>query len=150
MGFGGYPSLPVMTAAWLGGYATAIHEQNAVLGRVNRRLAGHRERCRRHPCRCRAFCRRTCRSVVYTGNPVRPEAAKLGSVGYEAPNAGGTIRLLVFGGSQGARALSELVPAAIARLPQALRARLEITQQCRTEDIERVRAAYAEIGVRPS
>jgi UDP-N-acetylglucosamine--N-acetylmuramyl-(pentapeptide) pyrophosphoryl-undecaprenol N-acetylglucosamine transferase len=67
---------------------------------------------------------------------------KLSTTRYDAPDSGGTIRLLVFGGSQGAQALSELVPAAVARLPQTLRACLHIVQQCRAEDIERVRAAY--------
>jgi UDP-N-acetylglucosamine--N-acetylmuramyl-(pentapeptide) pyrophosphoryl-undecaprenol N-acetylglucosamine transferase len=117
-----------------------------VLGRVNRRLAGHVSAVAASLPLSR-FLPKDMSRVVYTGNPVRSEAAKLGSVGYEAPDAGGPIRLLVFGGSQGARALSELVPAAIARLPEALRARLEITQQCRAEDIERVRATYDEFDI---
>lgn len=147
VGFGGYPSLPVMTAARLGGYATAIHEQNAVLGRVNRRLAA-RVNAVAASLPLSRFLPKDMSRVVYTGNPVRPEAAKLASSDYVAPGADGPIRLLVFGGSQGARALSELVPAAIARLPEKLRARLEITQQCRAEDIERVRAGYGAIDVR--
>jgi UDP-N-acetylglucosamine--N-acetylmuramyl-(pentapeptide) pyrophosphoryl-undecaprenol N-acetylglucosamine transferase len=147
VGFGGYPSLPVMTAARLGGYVTAIHEQNAVLGRVNRRLAARVNAVAASLPLSRFMPKDTSR-VVYTGNPVRPEAAKLASSGYEAPTEGGPIRLLVFGGSQGARALSELVPAAIARLPEPLRGRLEITQQCRTEDIERVRASYSAMDIR--
>ena len=146
VGFGGYPSLPVMTAARLGGYATAIHEQNAVLGRVNRRLAG-RVKAVAASLPLSRFLPKDPSRIVYTGNPVRPEAAKLASIGYTAPGANGPIHLLIFGGSQGARALSELVPAAIARLPDALHARLEITQQCRPEDIELVRAAYDRIAV---
>ncbi len=147
IGFGGYPSLPVMMAAQLGGYRTAIHEQNAVLGRVNRRLTG-RVNAVAASLPLTRFLPKDPSRVVYTGNPVRPEALNLASVGYAALAADGPIRLLIFGGSQGARALSELVPAAIARLPEALRARLEITQQCRTEDIERVRAAYDHFAVR--
>lgn len=147
VGFGGYPSLPVMTAARFGGYATAIHEQNAVLGRVNRRLAG-RVKALAASLPLSRFLPKDPSRVVYTGNPVRPEAAKLASIGYAAPGANDPVHLLIFGGSQGARALSELVPAAIARLPDALRARLEITQQCRPEDMEQVSAAYDRIAVK--
>lgn len=146
IGFGGYPSLPVMTAARFGGYATAVHEQNAVLGRVNRRLAG-RVNAVAASLPLTRFLPKDMSRVVYTGNPVRMEAARLASANYETPGADGPVRLLVFGGSQGARALSELVPAAIALLPEALRARFEITQQCRSEDLEQVRAAYRQIGV---
>ena len=146
VGFGGYPSLPVMTAARLGGYPTAIHEQNAVLGRVNRRLAGDVTAVAASLPLSR-FMPKDMSPVVYTGNPVRREAARLASADYDTPRTDGTIRLLVFGGSQGARALSELVPAAVACLPQALQDRLEITQQCRTEDIEQVRAAYDKTGI---
>ena len=147
VGFGGYPSLPVMTAAWLGGYPTAIHEQNAVLGRVNRRLASRVGTVAASLPLAR-FAPRDASRIVYTGNPVRPEAASLAAANYIAPAENGPIRLLVFGGSQGARALSELVPAAIMRLPETLRTRIEITQQCRTEDIQRVRAAYGIVEVK--
>jgi UDP-N-acetylglucosamine--N-acetylmuramyl-(pentapeptide) pyrophosphoryl-undecaprenol N-acetylglucosamine transferase len=147
VGFGGYPSLPVMTAAWLGGYPTAIHEQNAVLGRVNRRLAPRVGKvAASFP--LASLAPRDASRIVYTGNPVRPEAASLAATNYIPPAANDPIRLLVFGGSQGARALSELVPAAIVRLPETLRARLEITQQCRSEDIQRVRATYGVVGVK--
>ncbi len=144
IGFGGYPSLPVMIAARLGGFPTAIHEQNAVLGRVNRLIAsGMRAIAASFP-----FARFAPKgNIVYTGNPVRPEAATLANAIYNAPGENGPIHLLVFGGSQGARALSELVPAAIAMLPANLRARLDIVQQCRPEDIESVRAAYKGVKV---
>ncbi|HEY5048372.1 MAG TPA: undecaprenyldiphospho-muramoylpentapeptide beta-N-acetylglucosaminyltransferase [Rhizomicrobium sp.] len=141
VGFGGYPSLPVMVAAWLGGYPTAIHEQNAVLGRVNRRLASRMAVVAASLPLAR-FEPRNANSIVYTGNPVRPEASALSNAPYAAPTPGGAIRLLVFGGSQGARAISELVPPAVAALPESLRARIEIVQQCRSEDIESVRAVY--------
>jgi UDP-N-acetylglucosamine--N-acetylmuramyl-(pentapeptide) pyrophosphoryl-undecaprenol N-acetylglucosamine transferase len=147
VGFGGYPSLPVMTAARIGGYPTMIHEQNAVLGRVNRRLAGGVNAVAASLPLIR-FKPKDPARLAYTGNPVRPEAAKLSGAGYVPPEANGEIRLLVFGGSQGARALSELVPGAIVRLPQLLRARLHVTQQCRTEDIQRVRAAYGAMDVK--
>ncbi len=139
IGFGGYPSLPVMIAARLGGFPTAIHEQNAVLGRVNRLVAsGMRAIAASFPFARFAPPGR----IVFTGNPVRPEAAALAGSIYNVPEEGGPIHLLVFGGSQGARALSELVPSAIAVLPANLRARLDIVQQCRPEDLESTRAAY--------
>jgi UDP-N-acetylglucosamine--N-acetylmuramyl-(pentapeptide) pyrophosphoryl-undecaprenol N-acetylglucosamine transferase len=144
VGFGGYPSLPVMIAAQLSGFPTAIHEQNAVLGRANRQLAPHATAVAASLPLVR-FVPKT--RVVYTGNPVRPEAAKLADNPYQPPGASGPIRLLVFGGSQGARALSELVPAAVARLSVELRSRLNVVQQCRTEDLESVRAQYAESNV---
>ena len=147
IGFGGYPSLPVMIAAWLGGYPTAVHEQNAVLGRVNRQMAAH-VRAVATSLPLARFLPKDAGSIVYTGNPVRPEATALSHSLYDAPESGGAIRLLVFGGSQGARAFSELVPAAVAQLPPSLRARLEIVQQCRPEDIETVRAAYAAAHVK--
>lgn len=142
VGFGGYPSLPVMIAAWLGGFPTAIHEQNAVLGRVNRLIAG-RMRAIAASFPFERFAPRQTQRIVYTGNPVRPEVVARAHAAYRPPGPDGPIRLLVFGGSQGARALSELVPAAVTLLPDDLQRRLEIAQQCRPEDIDAVRAAYA-------
>jgi UDP-N-acetylglucosamine--N-acetylmuramyl-(pentapeptide) pyrophosphoryl-undecaprenol N-acetylglucosamine transferase len=147
VGFGGYPSLPVMVAAWLAGYPSAVHEQNAVLGRVNRQMAS-RVQAVAASFPLAKFAPKNADSVVYTGNPVRPEAAELSAGSYEPPTSEGVVRLLVFGGSQGARAISELVPAAVAFLPEAMRARLEVVQQCRPEDIESVRAAYASAHVK--
>jgi UDP-N-acetylglucosamine--N-acetylmuramyl-(pentapeptide) pyrophosphoryl-undecaprenol N-acetylglucosamine transferase len=142
VGFGGYPSLPVMIAAWLGGFPTAIHEQNAVLGRVNRLIAG-RMRAIAASFPFERFAPKQTQRIVYTGNPVRPEVVARAHAAYRPPGPDGPIRLLVFGGSQGARALSELVPAAVTLLPDDLQQRLEIAQQCRPEDIDAVRAAYA-------
>jgi UDP-N-acetylglucosamine--N-acetylmuramyl-(pentapeptide) pyrophosphoryl-undecaprenol N-acetylglucosamine transferase len=85
--------------------------------------------------------------IVFTGNPVRAEAAALRATHYAAPAPDGPIKLLVFGGSQGARALSEIVPAALAQLPENLRARLIITQQCRAEDLDMVQRAYRSAGL---
>jgi len=146
VGFGGYPSLPVMMAASLARVPAALHEQNAVPGRVNRLLAPRVQRIAAtfpfvrfapaHPER-----------IVFTGNPVRAEAAALRAAPYLAPVAGGPIKLLVFGGSQGARALSEIVPAALTRLPEDLRARLSITQQARAEDLDMVESAYRAAGL---
>jgi UDP-N-acetylglucosamine--N-acetylmuramyl-(pentapeptide) pyrophosphoryl-undecaprenol N-acetylglucosamine transferase len=94
------------------------------------------------------FLPRDMKKVVYTGNTLRPEVVALANAPYETPTANGALHLLVFGGSQGARVFSELVPAAIALLPDAIRARLDIVQQCRPEDLEAVKAFYAKAGVR--
>ena len=146
VGFGGYPSLPTMLAASLARYPTAIHEQNAVLGRVNRLIAKHTSAiATSFPFMLHAP--RGSSRVVYTGNPVRPEAVTLAHAPYDAPGREERMRLLIFGGSQGARALSELVPPAIALLPNDIRSRLSVVQQCRPEDIDLVRAAYAALDV---
>src|SRR5579864_4050779 len=141
VGFGGYPSLPVMLAASLARIPAALHEQNAVLGRVNRLLAPRVTRIAASFPFAR-FAPKDSRRVVFTGNPVRSEAAALRSASYQPPLTGGPVRLLIFGGSQGAHALSELVPAALVRLPQELRERLAIVQQARDEDVAVVEAAY--------
>lgn len=147
VGFGGYPSLPVMLAAQLAGLPTMIHEQNAVLGRVNRRVAsGARTVAASLP--IARFAPKDESRVAFTGNPVRPEVVALAGNPYDAPGDEGPLRLLVFGGSQGARALSELVPAAIGMLPTLLRLRFQIVQQCRSGDIDSVRAAYASAKVK--
>jgi UDP-N-acetylglucosamine--N-acetylmuramyl-(pentapeptide) pyrophosphoryl-undecaprenol N-acetylglucosamine transferase len=146
VGFGGYPSLPVLAAALMDGVPTVIHEQNAVLGRVNR-LFADRVKAVAASLPVARFAPKNASRIVYTGNPVRPAAAQLAAAPYAAPRHDGPIRLLVFGGSQGARALSVLVPAAIASLPAQLRARVSIVQQCRPEDLEQVRCAYTAAGI---
>ena len=145
VGFGGYPSVAPVTAARLLPQRPAIvlHEQNAVLGRANRALA------RGADALALSFPGTSlCPPGVHTdivGNPVRPAIAALSGRGYAEP--GDRFNLLVLGGSLGARVLSDVVPAAIAALPVDFRARLSVTQQCRSEDLERVRAAYADCGV---
>ncbi len=138
IGFGGYPSVaPVLATRLLRRRPRVLlHEQNAVLGRANRALSRFADRL------ALSFAA-TARvpagaPVSVTGNPVRPAIAP---AAYVAPRD--DIHLLVLGGSLGARVFSDIVPAAIAALPQDLRARIAVTQQCRTEDVERVRAAYA-------
>jgi UDP-N-acetylglucosamine--N-acetylmuramyl-(pentapeptide) pyrophosphoryl-undecaprenol N-acetylglucosamine transferase len=147
VGFGGYPSLPVMVAASIAHIPAALHEQNAVLGRVNRLLATRVNRIAASLPFVR-FAPIIPERVVFTGNPVRPAAAALRDNPYAPPEPRGTIRLLEFGGSQGARVLSELVPAALASLPPELRARLENTQQARAEDLAMVETAYRAAGLK--
>jgi UDP-N-acetylglucosamine--N-acetylmuramyl-(pentapeptide) pyrophosphoryl-undecaprenol N-acetylglucosamine transferase len=145
VGFGGYPCVaPVLGCRLLWRRpAVILHEQNAVLGRANRflargadRLALSFEATERVPANVK---------TVVTGNPVRPAVAALAQSDYLAPTD--RIRLLVLGGSLGARVFSDIVPAALKTLPDPLRARLVLVQQCRAEDLDRVRAAYAEAGI---
>lgn len=146
-GFGGYPAVPPVWAATRLGLPALIHEQNAVMGRANRLLA---PRVRRialtFPLTSRIRPRDAAKCVLI-GNPVRTAIAGIGAAPYPAPAPDGPLNLLVSGGSQGARALSAVVPAAIIALPEALRRRLSVVQQCRREDIDAVRARYAETGV---
>jgi len=149
VGFGGYPSVPPILAARTLPRArrpvTALHEQNAVLGRANRVLAAGADLLAisavdtaRVPGSAR---------VEVVGNPVRPALAALAGQDYAAPAEDGAIRILVLGGSLGARVLADVVPAAIAALPESLRSRLVVTQQTRAEDLPRVETAYREAGV---
>lgn len=147
VGFGGYPSLPVMLAACLARFPTAILAPDAVLGRANRLVANYVRVIAANFLLVR-FLPKDASKIVYTGNPLRPEVLALAAALYDTPSPGGPMRLLVFGGSQGARAFSELVPPAIALLPAETKTRLEIVQQCRPEDLDSVRAAYAAMGVK--
>lgn len=151
VGFGGYPSVPTVFAAVHSNVPTLIHEQNAVLGRANRMLApGVRRLAVAFP-EVSGLRDADRAKLVRTGNPVRPSVAALRDAGYQPPGADAgaddPIRLFVMGGSQGARVLSEVLPDAITRLPAALRARLHLSQQCRPEDLDGVRAAYAGAGL---
>lgn len=147
VGFGGYPALPALLAAISLRIPVAIHEQNAVLGRVNRLLArfttliatSFRETRRLKP----AFLERT----VLTGNPVRRDILALRDLPYPEFNETSAFRILVIGGSQGAKVLADVVPAAIDLLPQELKRRVRITQQCREADLDPVRKLYARIGI---
>jgi UDP-N-acetylglucosamine--N-acetylmuramyl-(pentapeptide) pyrophosphoryl-undecaprenol N-acetylglucosamine transferase len=147
VGFGGYPSVPVMLAAWLARLPTAILSPDALLGRANR-LVMNRVRVIAANLPLVRFLPRDRSKIVYTGNPLRPEVIALAAAPYDAPAQGGSLRLLVFGGSQGARVFSERIPAAIGQLPESLRARLDIVQQCRPEDLEGVGRVYEKMGVK--
>ena len=146
VGFGGYPSLPALIAAISRGGKTVIHEQNAVMGRANRFLAPYvtQVACA-FPTLMKAPASVQARAEV-VGNPVRPEIQALYDAPYFAPTSG-EFRLLVTGGSQGARLLSETVPRAVAQLPEELRARLKVQQQTRAETLDFARATYAEASV---
>ncbi|MDB5737238.1 MAG: murG [Sphingomonas bacterium] len=145
VGFGGYPALPALLAALSLKVPTALHEQNAVLGRVNRLLA------RWVDVAATAYQRvdKLPKAIepVIVGNPVRAEVLALRDQPYPPLTDDGIFRLLVTGGSQGASILSTVVPDAISLLPLSLRERLQITQQCRPEDIDQVRARYADLDI---
>lgn len=147
IGFGGYPTVPPVMAAALMRRPTLIHEANGVMGRANALLAPRVTAIATgYPgildtdARLRA-------KAHHTGNPVRPAVREAASVPFHVPGPGEPLELLVFGGSQGARIMSEIVPAALEWLQPEVRARLRITQQSRPEDIDLVRATYARLGV---
>jgi UDP-N-acetylglucosamine--N-acetylmuramyl-(pentapeptide) pyrophosphoryl-undecaprenol N-acetylglucosamine transferase len=142
VGFGGYASVPAVLAAQRAGIATLLHEQNAVLGRANRLLA---------PRASLVACSFVSTAALgkapsrHTGNPVRAAIAALAEQPYAAPVA--RLRILVLGGSQGARVFSRLLPGAVALLTPATREKIAIVQQCRPEDLASVRAAYDGLGL---
>ena len=147
VGFGGYPSVPGLLAGITQNRPTVLHEQNAVMGRANRRLAG---RVRAVACAFPILHKAPAsiaNRLTVVGNPVRPEIRELADKPYIPPSEGGTLRLLITGGSQGARLLSELMPAAIATLPEELRTRLRVQQQTRKENMDSARRIYADANV---
>ena len=147
VGFGGYPSLPSLLAAGATRRPRVIHEQNAVLGRVNRLMAPRVDAVAVAYRNIHRFPEKQAMKRHLTGNPVREEIVAIREEGFPPLPEDGIVRLLVVGGSLGATVLSEVVPAAIAMLPPALLERLQVVQQAREADIEGVRARYAELGV---
>jgi len=147
VGFGGYPTLPPLIAAKLLGIPTVIHDSNAVLGRANRLLSTRVNAIAtslpgvldRDP----ALAGKT----TVTGTPMRPAILAAAAVPYVAPDTDGPLRLLVTGGSQGARVMADIVPGAIERLEPALWRRLSLVQQVREEDMGRVRAVYDRLKI---
>jgi len=147
VGFGGYPTLPPLIAARLAGIPRIIHDANAVLGRANRFLARHVSAIAtslpgvldRDP----ALASKT----TTVGTPMRPAILTAAATGYVAPEVNGQFRMLVVGGSQGARIMSDIVPGAIERLEPVLWSRLILTQQVRDEDMARVRAVYDRLKI---
>lgn len=145
-GFGGYASVPAVVAASLIGRPTVIHEQNAVLGRANRLLASRVDRITTGFERVERCPPPSLSKLICVGTPIRPAFDGVIAAPYPGRAADAPFRVLVLGGSQGARVFSELVPAAVAMLPEAARRRLHIAQQCRSEDLDAARAAFAAAG----
>ena len=147
VGFGGYPTVPPLLAASLRGVPTVLHEQNSVMGRANRLLATRVTRIATGFPAVRNVDDALRAKMTFTGNPVRPAVIAVADTPYPAPDLAGPFNLLVFGGSQGAQVMGEVVPAAIAHMSPDIRARLRIVQQARAENLDAVRAAYAKLGV---
>jgi len=147
IGFGGYASVPTMLAATWTTCRTGIHEQNAVLGRANRLFARKVNKIAMSYEICRAVPVDVEDKIVQTGMPVRPEITAMRDHGYPSSGGNSPINLLVIGGSQGARVLSDVVPEAIGQLSEDLRSRVNIIQQCRAEDLKRVRDSYVAMNV---
>lgn len=141
VGFGGYPSIPALSAAWLKRLPRMIHEQNGVLGRVNRIFAA---RVQHVACGVWPTALPSGSSGIHVGNPVRETVLSL--KGAEMPIET-QLEVLVMGGSQGARILSDHVPSAFAELSDELKGNLKVHHQARAEDNDRVVAAYSEAGV---
>jgi UDP-N-acetylglucosamine--N-acetylmuramyl-(pentapeptide) pyrophosphoryl-undecaprenol N-acetylglucosamine transferase len=148
IGFGGYPTLPPLVAAWIFGIPSIIHDANAVMGRANRFLSRRVKAIAtslpgvldREP--------QLASKTTTTGTPMRPAIIGAAAVPFSAPEPGGALRLLVVGGSQGARIMADIVPGAIERLEPALWSRLVLTQQVRDEDMGRVRAVYDRLKIK--
>ena len=147
IGFGGYPSFPTIRAAISLNVPTALHEQNAVLGKVNRMMAKSVDAVALSFEKTKKTNWNDYGFVAVTGNPVRKEVVEIGDLYYPTLGDDRIFRILVIGGSQGAKVFSEVVPQAISTLPRASQRRLQVTQQCREEDIEEVRALYADTKI---
>jgi UDP-N-acetylglucosamine--N-acetylmuramyl-(pentapeptide) pyrophosphoryl-undecaprenol N-acetylglucosamine transferase len=147
IGFGGYPTLAPVLAALGKGIPAAIHEQNAVMGQANRFLAPMVKSIACSFDRTRYLEGKLLAKAHLTGTPLRQAVLALSNVPYRPPGSQGQLTLLVFGGSQGAQYFSEVMPQALTMLPEQMRDRLFVMQQCRAEDIDRVFDAYEAAGV---
>ncbi len=147
VGFGGYPSLPTMLAAISLSVPRAIHEQNAVLGRVNRLLARRVDAIATSFPVTKGLPPSNSQPKLVTGNPVRGDILALADQPYTVAEPDAPFEILIFGGSQGARRFSEVIPQALLALSPDLRRRLIVVQQCRAEDLEVVRRVYNEADI---
>ncbi len=147
VGFGGYPSFPTMLAAVLMGRRTVLHEQNSVLGRVNRLLASRVSAVATTYANTQKMPADAAKKVTLTGNPVRASLAALAQMEYSELADDGLLRVLVLGGSQGASVFSTVLPAAMQLLPENLRGRIRLDQQCRAGEMDKARALYQALGM---
>ena len=147
VGFGGYPAFPALLAASSCNVPTVIHEQNAVLGRVNRWVAGDAAAIATAYPDVERLKRAYRGKVHLVGNPVRESVARLGTMPFPEYDDTAPLKLLITGGSQGATILGTVVPEGLGLLPQRLRNRLQLVQQCRADDIEAVRGKYAALSI---
>jgi UDP-N-acetylglucosamine--N-acetylmuramyl-(pentapeptide) pyrophosphoryl-undecaprenol N-acetylglucosamine transferase len=147
MGFGGYPSFPTLFAASGMGITTIIHEQNSVLGRANRLLAGRVKVIATSFPDTLMIPEKDQEKIMVVGNPVRASVRALRYVPYPNLTTDGKVNILVTGGSQGASIFSQIVPAAISALPTSLRLRIRVDQQCRAADVDSTKAIYDELKI---
>jgi UDP-N-acetylglucosamine--N-acetylmuramyl-(pentapeptide) pyrophosphoryl-undecaprenol N-acetylglucosamine transferase len=147
VGFGGYPTVPPVLAASLRRIPTIIHDANAVIGRANRLLAPRVTAIATSFADMRGTETTLAGKTICTGNPVRPAVVAAADISYSLPDPKQALRLLVFGGSQGARIFADIMPPAVERLEPALWNRLSIVQQARDEDVVRLKNAYAKLKV---
>ncbi len=147
VGFGGYPAFPALLGAKRGGVPTVVHEQNAVLGRVNRLVGGWVNAIATSYPDTERMQSSWATKTHLIGNPVREEIIKIREQDFPPLDDNGIFRILVTGGSQGASVLSRVVPDGLGMLPLNFRRRLQVTQQCRAEDIDGVRERYAQLGI---
>lgn len=147
VGFGGYPSFPTVHAAHNLGIPTIIHEQNSILGRANRLLIKNATAIATTFPNTKFISEENAGKTILTGNPVRAAIRALHSIPYPDLLQDGTIRILVTGGSQGASIFSQIVPEAIMALPDSLRMRIRVDQQCRRGDMEATRKLYAQANI---
>lgn len=147
VGFGGYPTFPPIFAAKSLGIRSILHEQNAVMGRANRMLAGKASAIALSFEETIYVEGDLAAKARHTGNPVRDVVIECAQIPYPELTVDGPFNLLVFGGSQGARYFSDAVPPALQALPADVKARLNVVQQCREEDMQRVDQAYREAGI---
>jgi UDP-N-acetylglucosamine--N-acetylmuramyl-(pentapeptide) pyrophosphoryl-undecaprenol N-acetylglucosamine transferase len=146
VGFGGYPSFPTVYAATAMGIPTIIHEQNSVLGRANRLLAGRVGRIATSFPDTQMVEAADRKKITLTGNPVRAAVRGLREIPYPQLQQDAKLNLLITGGSQGASIFSEVMPRAIELLPEHLRKRVRINQQCRESELQETQAHYDAIG----
>jgi UDP-N-acetylglucosamine--N-acetylmuramyl-(pentapeptide) pyrophosphoryl-undecaprenol N-acetylglucosamine transferase len=147
VGFGGYPTVPPVIAASFLRIPSVLHEANGVMGRANRFLARRASLIATGFAETKGIPSGLSGRVVQTGNPIRPSVQEAALIPYKAPRADDTFTLLVTGGSQGARVMSDVVPPALDLLTPELRKRLYVVQQARGEDLERVREHYTRLGI---
>lgn len=147
VGFGGYPAFPALLAASSMRVPTILHEQNAVLGRVNRLLAGDAAAIATSYAQVERLKPAYQGKVVLVGNPVRDTVARLGEAPLPPFDETAPLKILVTGGSQGASVLGQVVPEGLGALSASLRHRLQVVQQCRPDDMDLVRERYAKLGI---
>jgi len=147
VGFGGYPSLPPMVAAQRANMLTIIHEANAILGKANAYLAPKADRIALSLPNLSSLEEADSVRAIVTGNPVRADIAALFAHPYNAPDTDEQFNITIMGGSLGAKVMADNVPQALALLPEDLKVRLNITQQCHDEDIAKAQDIYMQAGI---